>query len=78
MKSSTHDRNEVSPDFSRLQMSAFDRAVAQRRMEEAMALADLSLRTIDSVKASLRSAGRAVRRGFTAANASSNAAVRTD
>jgi hypothetical protein len=77
MKSTTYDRTEVSPDFSRLQMSSFDRALAQRRMAEAMALAELSLRAIDSVKASLRAAGRAVRRGFTTANAN-GAVVRTD
>ena len=59
MERNRHYRNRTTPNrFGDLRMNSYERALAERQMEQAMALADLTLRTLTRVRTVLSNAGK--------------------
>ena len=59
MESNRYDQNRAMPNrLGELRMSTYERASAQRQMQQAMALADLTLRTLSRVRTFLRNTGK--------------------
>ena len=65
MESNRYYRNRATPNrVSDLRMSNYERARAERQMEEAMVLADLTLRALSRVRTVLSNAGKMLSGAF--------------
>jgi hypothetical protein len=59
VESNGHNPNRTTPNrFSDLRMDSYEQALAQRQMEEAMVLADLTLRALRRVRIVLSTASK--------------------
>jgi hypothetical protein len=52
-----HDRTAANR-FSELRMNSYDQVLAERQMEQAMALADLTLRTLRRIRVMVSTVGK--------------------
>jgi hypothetical protein len=65
MESNRYYRNRATPNrLSDLRMGTYERALAQRQMEEAMVLADLTLRALSRVRTVLSNVGKVLSGAF--------------
>jgi hypothetical protein len=65
MESNRYYRNRATPNrLSDLRMGTYERALAQRQMEEAMVLADLTLRAFSRVRTVLSNVGKVLSGAF--------------
>jgi hypothetical protein len=60
-----HRKHDTPKESSERYMNAYERAHARQHMEQAMALADWSIRAWDGIRSTLNRVGNALRHTFT-------------